>query len=213
MQSPSAEFDTPGHLSSGTSPRIRVWAVVGRPSSGKSTIIGHLTSLYGAGNNGLDPHAGGEGADRFHSVSLPGGGHMSVYCLRRSWQEADMQPVDVVATVKKAADELANQKPPIVLSYFNVLMALEMDAYPDPQHGPFGKAHEYLSYFARVGWSIEKLVLLSPEAKHQHYERFGAPVLCLYNKDRDPDLLPRPEGRAKEIGRSLAAVRSHFGWS
>jgi energy-coupling factor transporter ATP-binding protein EcfA2 len=212
MPQPADAMDKPTRTASvGHMPRVRLWAVVGRPSSGKSTLIGHLTSLFGPGTSGVDPQADGA-SDRFHQVTLQGGGLMRLYCLRRSWQEADMQPEEVVTTITEAAADLAAQKPPIALSYFNVLMSLELDSYPDPVRGPFGKAHEYLSHFAQVGWSLEKLVLLSPEPQHAHYERYGAPVLYLYNKERDPSVLPRPGHRAQEIGWSLSAVRNHFGW-
>lgn len=60
--------------------KIRLWAVLGEGSTGKSTVIGSLISQTG------------RGPSKFRDILLRGGGRLKVHVRRQSLQEANRSP-------------------------------------------------------------------------------------------------------------------------
>jgi hypothetical protein len=173
--------------------QVRIWAILGEQSVGKSTTIGHLIGDFGRGRGGLRPAPGG-----LRQVLLRGGGYLTVYARRRSWSEARQTPDQVIRTIKQQNSQLENRpNPRINAGYFNVLMALRTDRL-----GTFPIAADYLSRFVALGWTIESLALLSPEDRDVAlYHRFGAPICYIY------------DSREIQIAWMVGQVRNHFGWA
>jgi hypothetical protein len=170
--------------------KVRVWAIVGDRDAGKSTTISYLVSQFGRGQGG------------FRHVLLRSGGFLYVYARRMAWQEAKKQPSEVVQIVNRQAHNLMRAGRPASIGWINVLAALHFD----PSNGcPSG--HEYLSYFADQGWTIESLVLMDyDESRHGFYHHFGVPTFELY----DSAAMVRQEA---EHGWLVGKVRNHFGWA
>ncbi len=165
--------------------QVRFWAIIGPPQVGKSTTIGHLTSQLGRGPGGI------------REVLLRGGGYLTIFGRRMAWQEKGDGPDKVVKLINEQVRRLQSHNPNISISFFNVLMALRFDSENGCPDG-----HEYLSHFVQHDWLIESLVLLSPDDKHYHYHRFGAPILYIHNSNID-----------FEISQMVGKVRNHFGWA
>ena len=178
--------------------RIRIWVILGDPGAGKSTAIGHLTSQFGATENGLRQ---GPSPDE-SSVLLRGGGYLTILSRRMAWQEAEKKPQEVVDLILGKARQRQAEVPAISISWFNVLMALRYDAH-DQRPNDFPAGYDYLSHFVRQGWFIESLVLLNPNAARYHYHRFGASTYDLYDTTH-PD---------NQIAWTVGQIRNHFGWA
>jgi hypothetical protein len=174
---------------SGPFPGVKLWAILGDPRTGKSTIIGNLVSQTTRGPGG------------FRDVLLRGGGYLRVFALRQACQEARRSPEALVGLIAERALGLMRSRPAISVSRVNVLLALrfaETNGYPP--------GHQYLSFFVQHGWSIESLVLLNYEDRHEFYHYFGAPTYDLLDSAR---LLQNPFHREWIVGQ----VRNHFGWA
>lgn len=169
---------------------VRVWAIIGDANSGKSTMIGHLTSHFGATDNGLKSGR----ADRFCNVLLRGGGLRRVWSRRMAFQEAGLDP-------SAAADmilERQNQDKPL-----NILISLRHSS-----HNGFPGAETYLSSFLKRGWSLSSLVLMGPTPDIDTYLEFGSPTLAVWPRQ----FLDKSEN-IEEIGLRVGQIRNHFGWA
>jgi hypothetical protein len=173
--------------------QVRIWAILGADSVGKSTTIGHLIGDFGKGRGGLRPGPGG-----MRQVLLRGGGYLTVFSRRTSWQEAGEPPEGVVKFIRQQNLQFERRGGRrIVAAYFNVLTALRTDRL-----GRFPPAEDYLSHFVKQDWHIESLALLSPtDADEGLYHRFGAPTCYVYDSC---DI---------QIGWMVGQVRNHFGWA
>jgi hypothetical protein len=171
--------------------QVRLWAILGADSVGKSTTVGHLIGDFGKGKGGLRPGPGG-----MREVLLRGGGYLTVFGRRTSRQEAGESPDDVVKFVKQKASGF-QKRAGIVTAYFNVLIALRTDKL-----GQLPTAEDYLSHFVKQDWRIESLALLSPTSRDENlYHRFGAPTCYVY------------DSRALKIAWMVGQIRNHFGWA
>jgi hypothetical protein len=172
--------------------QIRIWGVLGAGGVGKSTTVGHLIGDFGKGKGGLRPGPGG-----IRQILLRGGGHLTVFGRRSSWQEAKKTPQQVAQIVKRQCSQISTQNPAITIANFNILMALRTDKFRN-----FPVATDYLSNFVKLGWHIESLALLSPsDTQARLYSRFGAPV-CIVNDSLEI-----------RFGWMVGQVRNHFGWA
>lgn len=169
--------------------KIRLWAVLGESSTGKSTIIGGLISQTGRGPGG------------FRYILLRGGGMLEVYARRQSLQEAQRSPQEVVLETLKVARKLQNRNKTSI-GYLNLLLAIRTDSInglPD--------ASEYLSHFVRSGWSLESLIVLNyAKRKHVLYFDFGAPVCPLIDASR-------MVSSRLQHHIFVGEARNHFGWA
>ena len=173
-------------------PQIRIWAILGAGSVGKSTTIGHLTGDFGKGQGGLRQTLGGK-----REILLRGGGYLTVFSWRVSRQDGRQRPEDTVSFLKRQSSQFDTSGRPMAAACFNVLLALRTD-----RKGNFPVAAEYLSHFVRQGWMIESLALLSPTDRDEVlYHRFGAPICYVYGS------------RDIKIGWMVGQVRNHFGWA
>jgi hypothetical protein len=171
------------------SPSVRLWAVIGGPATGKSTVIGNLISQLGKGP--VWPRW----------VPLRGGGYLQIYARRQSLQEAKRSPEKVVSDTKKTADKLQKSSG-FSIGYLNLLLAIRTDKI-----NGLPPATEYLSYFVKSGWSLESLVILDyDETKHSQYYNFGAPTLEHY----DTSKMVQDKSQHHWL---LGPVRNHFGWA
>jgi hypothetical protein len=171
-------------------PIIRLWAVLGAGSVGKSTTVGHLAGDFGKGQNGLRRGRGGG----FKETLLRGGGYLTVHPRRQSLQEANKTPEEAVRIVQ---NQIAHTPTGIRSGYFNILLALRTDRFRG-----LPTADHYLSYFVARNWHIEALALLSPTTKDERvYRFFGAPTCYVY-RSREISILDM-----------VGQVRNHFGWA
>jgi hypothetical protein len=167
---------------------IRLWAIVGEGSTGKSTVIGNLISQLGRGSGG------------FRHVLLRGGGYLQVYARRQSLQEAKRSPDNVIRETQKLVRDL-EKKRRISVGALNLLLAIRSDSI-----NRLPPASEYLSRFVQSGWKIESLVVLDYEGrKHHLYYDFGAALYELYDS---AELLQDKSQHQWVVGQ----VRNHFGW-
>jgi hypothetical protein len=166
--------------------KIRLWAVIGPPNSGKSSVVGAMVSQSGRGRGGA------------RDVLLRGGGWLYIHAYRRSVQEADRSPAFSADKIEKAAASL-DQKTPI--AYYNVLLALRSDSI-----GGHPTAAGYLSHYVRSGWDLQSLILLDMSAEYWRYARFGVPTYDLQNST---------ELTANSLQRNwvFGQARNHFGWA
>jgi hypothetical protein len=172
-------------------PQIRIWAILGAGSVGKSATIGHLAGEFGKGPGGLRQTLGGK-----REILLRAGGYLTVFSWRVSRQDARQSPEETVKFLKRQSSQFDSDRP-IAGAYFNVLLALRTD-----RKGNLPVAAEYLSSFVRQGWIIESLALLSPTDRDEDlYHRFGAPICYVYGS------------RDIKIGWMVGQVRNHFGWA
>jgi hypothetical protein len=169
--------------------KVRVWAVLGDGSTGKSTVIGNLISQLGKGSGG------------FRIAPLRGGGFLELYARRQSLQEAKRSPEQVVkdteGLVRRRQTKLG-----LSFSYLNLLAAIRTD-----QVNGLPNASHYLSHFVKSGWSLESVVILDfDERKHTQYYAFGAPV-CEH---------PYASEWVQDKSRHhwlMGPVRNHYGWA
>ena len=165
--------------------RIRLWAVIGPPNSGKSSVIGALASQTGRGRGGL------------RDVPLRGGGWLKVFAFRQSLQEAGRTPE--MAASKILANARRRQESS-VFAYYNVLLALRSDSGTT-----FPTADLYLAHFVTSMFELQSIVLLEEE-HYELYARFGAPIAQIKNSAK---MITVQTERNWVFG----AVRNHFGWA
>jgi hypothetical protein len=171
--------------------RIRLWAVLGEASVGKSTTVGHLGGEFGKGENGLRRGRGGG----VKEIPLRSDGYLQILSRRQSLQEAGKTPEQVAKEIENASARLNQQNPTIESAFFNVLLAIRTDS---PRK--MKKGEDYLSYFVKRGWLIESLAILSPKSRDEHiYRRFGAPT-CYIEYSSGLDII-----------QMVGQVRNHFG--
>jgi hypothetical protein len=169
--------------------KIRLWAILGEGSTGKSVTIGGLISQTGRGPGG------------FRYVLLRGGGGLELYARRRSLQEAKRSPEDVVRDTLELARTLQTRKK-ISIGYLNLLVAIRTDSINGQP-----LAREYLSHFVRSGWSLESLIVLDySESKHLLYFDFGAPVRRIVGASE----MARDRSQHHVL---VGHARNHFGWA
>ena len=165
--------------------KIRLWAVIGPPDSGKSSIIGALASQAGQGRGGA------------REMLLRGGGWLRVDAFRQSQQEAKRTPVQTADAITRIARTRQARR---VVAYHNVLLALRSDSV----HG-LPTAEAYLNHFIKLGWEIQSLVLLDAD-EYDIYARYGAPLGFIERTVKD---MAFPLRRNWIYG----YVRNHFGWA
>lgn len=165
--------------------RVRLWAVIGPPKSGKSSVIGALASQSGKGGGGA------------RDILLRSGGWLHVYTFRRSVQEAGRKPEIAAEKILQSARSRQRQG---IFAYHNVLLALRSDNVAG-----LPTAKEYLTHFVRIGWDIQSLVLLEVD-EYDRYARFGAPIAYIPNS---------VEMTSRQLQRNwvFGQVRNHFGWA
>jgi len=169
--------------------RVRLWAIVGEGSSGKSTTIGSLISQLGRGSGG------------FREVLLRGGGYLRIYARRQSLQEAKRSPDTVIRETQVLVRDLEKRRG-ISIDSLNLLLAIRSDNV-----NGLPRASKYLSHFVKAGWLIESLVVLDYEGKkHIPYYDFGAPLYELYESSE----LVRDKSKHHWL---VGQVRNHFGWA
>jgi hypothetical protein len=169
---------------------FRVWGVIGKGNTGKSTVIGNLISTLGRG-------AGG-----FRHIRLRGGGYLYVYARRQSVQEANRSPQQVVADAVRNAGTVQRNSG-IAISYMNLLMAIRSDAGINGHPA----ATVYLSDFVKAGWTTESLALTDEDEKDRSpYYEFGAP----FCEVADATTWVRGPSSHQWL---VSQVRNHFGWA
>lgn len=166
--------------------KIRLWAALGVPKSGKTSTIGALMSQTKQGPGG--------GRD----ILLRGGGWLYIHCYRQSVQEANKSPQQSIAETVAAARKMNQSRP---IAYYNVLFALRSDVCNNHP-----KADIYLGRYIRAGWELQSLILLDLDKEYDHYVRFGAPTALIENSSR---LLTTEKERNWVFGQA----RNHFGWA
>lgn len=166
--------------------KVRLWAVIGEPKSGKSSTIGALMSQAGRGRGGR------------RDILLRGSGWLVVHCYRGSVQEANRSPERSVEQTLKTANILARHQP---MAYFNVLLALRSDVC-----NGLPKADHYLAHYIQAGWELQSLILLDRMKEYDRYARFGAPTAII---DNSTEVLLKQRQRNWVFG----AARNHFGWA
>jgi hypothetical protein len=171
--------------------KVRVWAILGDPGTGKSTTIRYLISQQTTGPGNI------------RDILLRGGGYLRLYASRRASQEARKSPEDVIKLIKEKGRRLTHGRPRLSICWLNVLMALRFDAANGCPPG-----HQYLSTFVEHGWLLESLVLMNyrDQDRREFYHDFGAPTLDLLDSTR---MARDPSQHAWMVGQ----VRSHFGWA
>ena len=172
------------------SPAIRLWTLLGESQTGKSRVVGDLSSRPGRGRAG------------FSYILLRGGGYLSVYSKKMAWQEDRKPPAESVAEIKSKVSTLtrALRGPPSVV---NVLSTLRYDPVTHWDGLFCPSANLYLNAWIAEGWELASLVLMSPdrEGSRDFYGRYGAPTAWIY------------ESRALAAGEMVGTVRNHFSWA
>jgi hypothetical protein len=172
---------------------IRLWAILGDGSVGKSTTIGHLAGDFGKSFNGLRRGRGGG----LREILLRGGGYLTIHPRRVSLQEGGKSPKEAAKEIGRECARV-ERRANIQAAYFNVLLAIRTDRFEE-----MPKADEYLSYFVGQGWQIESLVLLSPNGRDTDlYRHFGVPTCYVYGSTTDFSIL-----------QMVGQVKNHFGWA
>lgn len=121
---------------------IRLWAILGADSVGKSTTVGHLAGDFGSSANGLRRGRGGG----LREILLRGGGYLTIHPKRVSLQEAGKTPEQVVKEIARESARL-QRNAKIQSGYFNVLLAIRTNRFRG-----MPRADEYLSHFVAQGW-------------------------------------------------------------
>jgi hypothetical protein len=109
---------------------IRLWAVLGGGSVGKSTTVGHLAGDFGRGATGLRRGRGGG----LREIPLRGGGYLTIHPRRQSLQEAGVTPADSIKMITSQATRVDRGKS-VRSAYFNVLLALRTDQVKSTESG------------------------------------------------------------------------------
>lgn len=185
--------------------QIRVWAILGDTEAGKSTMIGHLTSMFGPGENGIDPKR----QKPVRTVLLRGGGYLRLWTMRQALQEANKSPERFVNETLKRSAKMALVAPRIPSQYFNILIALRYDATATCPAGS-----EYLSFFCQQpDFALHSLVCLP--SREAGKEKPPSPDLSLFLRFGVPTCLVRspvcPDG--EPISHQVGQIRNHFGWA
>lgn len=171
-------------------PQVRLWTILGESQTGKSRIVGDLSSKPGGGRSG------------FSYILLRGSGYLSVYSKKMAWQEDRKSPADSIAEIRSKISTLTRALGGLP-SCVNVLSTLRFDyiTHWDGLVCPSG--NQYLNAWTREGWELASLVLMSPdrEGSRDFYGRYGAPTAWLY------------ESRNLPPGEMVGAVRNHFSWA
>ncbi|MGY3487492.1 hypothetical protein ACVW1C_005375 [Bradyrhizobium sp. USDA 4011] len=169
--------------------RVRLWAILGEGTTGKSTVIGGLISQTGRGPGGP------------RHILLRGGGTLELNARRQSLQEAKRSPEKVVRETLELARKLQRRKG-ISIGYLNLLLAIRTDSI-----NGLPRASDYLSHFVRSGWSLESLIVLDYlERRDALYFDFGAPLYPLVNAAK----LARDRSQHEML---VGRARNHFGWA
>ncbi|CAH0142900.1 hypothetical protein SRABI05_00342 [Agrobacterium fabrum] len=165
--------------------KIRVWAVVGPHNSGKTSVIGALTS-----------QKSGRGYAR--DILLRGHGWLYMHAFSRSVQEANRTEELSIHKIEAAAAASHARHP---IAFYNVLLALRSD-----QHRGLNPGHKYLAAYASAGWELQSIILLEDEDEYKNYARMGVPTAIIANTVSDT---ANPASRNWVFG----AARNHFGWA
>ncbi|MES4993878.1 hypothetical protein ABVB70_26660 [Agrobacterium radiobacter] len=165
--------------------KIRVWAVVGPHNSGKTSVIGALTS-----------QKSGRGYAR--DILLRGHGWLYMHAFSRSVQEANRTEELSIHKIEAAAVASHARHP---IAFYNVLLALRSDQYRGLNPG-----HKYLAAYANAGWELQSIILLEDEDEYKNYARMGVPTAIISNTVSDT---ANPASRNWVFG----AARNHFGWA
>lgn len=171
--------------SKGSIYKIRVWAVVGPHNSGKTSVIGALTS-----------QKSGRGFAR--DVLLRGNGWLFIHAFSRSVQEAGRTEALSIQKIEQAA-AASNARSPI--AYYNILLALRSDQYRG-----LNKGYDYLAAYVKAGWVLESVILLEDVNEYYNYARMGAPTALIENTVANASHSSRRNWVFGE-------ARNHFGWA
>ena len=169
--------------------QVRLWTIIGEAQTGKSRAVRELASLPTTG-----------GAD-LKDVLFRGGGYLRISHKRMAWQEAKRSPAESVADIR-ARIGFAERRLGASPFAINVLSTLRFEPIEHAGKScPEGKA--YLQAWISEGWSLESIVLMSPDPHggQDVYGNFGVPTLWLY------------ESRKRDVSQMVGLVRSHFGWA
>ncbi|WP_320196404.1 hypothetical protein RMR10_009655 [Agrobacterium rosae] len=165
--------------------KIRLWAIVGPHNSGKSSLIGALTS---------EKRCSGHGRD----VLLRGNGWLHIHAYSQSVQEGDYTEASSIKRIEDAAAASHARHP---IAYFNVLLALRSDVYKGLNQG-----YKYLAAYTAAGWDIESIIMLDIPDQYNDYGRMGAPTAIINESTANS---------AIDLQRNwvFAEARNHFGWA
>lgn len=165
--------------------KIRVWAVVGPHNSGKTSVIGALTSQKSGRGHARD-------------VLLRGHGWLYMHAFSRSVQEAGRTEDTSIQKIESAAASSHARQP---IAFYNVLLALRSDQFRGLNPG-----HKYLAAYASAGWELKSIILLEDEGEYKNYARMGVPTAIISNTVLE---------MAKSASRNwvFGAARNHFGWA
>ena len=166
--------------------RFRLWTLIGDPDTGKSLSVKTLASRLKGGPPG------------FCEILLRGGGTLNVFAKVMAWQENNKTPHQSVSEIKRKAAILQKGLPAGQPTSINILSTLRFDSHntcPDGAH--------YLARWISEGWTLESLVLMSPDihGRHDFYGKFGAPTLWHFESAKLP------------VGTMAGMIRNHFGWA
>lgn len=174
---------------------LNVFAIVGESNSGKSTMIGQLTSQFGSAKNGL---RGGRG-DGFFNIAIRKDGLLSIWTRRMALQEARLSPEEAVTYISRVFE---NPKRPADCK--SILVALR-----DQQHRGLADGDEYLRRFLAQGWKINSLVLMHSVTQVERYNDLVVPTLTLASDGDAPDR----DLSFHSISDRVGQIRNHFGWT
>lgn len=158
-------------------------------------MVGHLTSQFGATDNGLRKGRG----DGFYDVLQRGGGYQRIWARRMALQEAGHTPEQAVSQILK---KFESQK--FTSAGGNILIALR-----DQQHRGLADGNEYLAHFSSIGWSLQALVLMHSMEYTDRYLQFGLPTYQFVSSKNEPDTFLTSVPIAHRVGQ----IRNHFGWA
>lgn len=184
--------------------KIRVWAVIGEASTGKSSIVRNLASIKQTYKPRKDEDTilpGGSG--HTSHIMLRGGGFIEMYASSQSLQEAGKSPSNFITKHLQKAREKQSQR---IYQYYNILIALRAEN----GISKLPSADQYLIEFIKVNWEIQSLILLqgleSSTAEFKKYAHFGAPLCEIENST---EFLQDEPKRNWVFGQA----RNHFGWA
>jgi hypothetical protein len=101
-----------------------------------------------------------------------------------------------------SAGRAIQRKRKIAINHLNLLLAIRTDSM-----NGLPPAYEYLSHFAKQGWSLESLIILDyNERKHRLYFDFGAPVCSIVDA---AEMVHDRSQHQLLVGQA----RNHFGWA
>jgi hypothetical protein len=120
-----------------------------------------------------------------------------------AWQEDRKTPDESIDEINRKIAAIA-RRPNGAPFAINILSTLRFDAIRHQSPAltcPSGA--EYLRAWAGVGWSLEALVLMSPDrgGARDFFGDFGAPTAWIYDSRKMP------------LSEMVGSVRNHFGWA